>query len=148
MVLRMRVGVSSTVTGAIRRVKSALELSCGPAAGCMPGIPGCACDIRSLAAPNSIAATPPNFMNSLRSTVTSHPARVGAANLAAPPHRKRNPLTVAWLVQDHPEGNSQIAFDGLFSKKRPSCRANSAEKPSPGQRPKLACGDGLRARNG
>ena len=43
MVLMMRVGVSSTATGAMRSVKSALEVSCA-ADDCMAGmpvIPGC-----------------------------------------------------------------------------------------------------------
>jgi hypothetical protein len=46
----------------------------------MPGMPGgWAWDMSSLAALNSIAATPPNFMNSLRSKISSWPVSADAA---------------------------------------------------------------------
>ena len=99
MVLMMRVGVSSTVTGAIRKVMSALEVSCAPAAGGIPGMPGWDWDISSFAAPNSIAARPPSFMNFLRFTA---PSTRGSRNAAPGPCagvRWRNPLTVGWAVQ-------------------------------------------------
>jgi hypothetical protein len=79
MVLMILVGVSSTVTGAIRRVTSAFDVSWAAAFARIPGIPGCAWDISKRAAPSSMAATPPNFTKSLRFTMAS---RAGSGDAA------------------------------------------------------------------
>src|ERR1035437_7811839 len=75
----MRDGVSSTVTGAIRSVKSALVVSGVAALDCMAGMPGCGCDISNLPAPHSMAAMPLNFTKPLRFTI---PSSLGSADVA------------------------------------------------------------------
>src|SRR5579864_7130885 len=79
----MRLGASSSATGAMRSVKSALLPSAGAELPCI-GIPDCICAGRNFAALVPKAAAPPSFMKALRLTTPQHSDEFTDANPLTP----------------------------------------------------------------
>src|ERR1700704_5173428 len=97
MVLIVWAGVSSTITGAIRRVKSGLGVSDTGTLDCRLA---CICDMSNLAVLSSIAATPPNFTKSLRFTIPSRLAATNPGACQSRPRLRQNPLMPKSRVQE------------------------------------------------
>src|ERR1700730_12740117 len=90
MVLRMRFGASSTVTGAISRVISALA---GSVVAALDGIGDCICAGRSLDALAPITTAPPNLISSLRLMIAPRVVCKGCAwnSFGRSPHTNLEP---------------------------------------------------------